>query len=208
MKDALTPTTLVLFALFVLPGLISMAVYRLRMPARLPDWGSAIVQGLFYGALNYVLLLPLILLIHQDGYAQLHTWRYWGAVLVMVFVAPAVWPLVLVWAYRAPWAARWIKVPYPSVWDYTFRRREAQFVLLRLTNGRFIGGLWGPDSYAGGHPHEGDIFHSRAYRVSETGEFQGPVPGSAGVHVRGDAYTSVEFFHAPVPRDPPQNFDA
>ena len=208
MKDALTPTTLVLFALFVLPGLISMAVYRLRMPARLPDRGSAIVQGLFYGALNYVLLLPLILLIHRDGYAQMHPWRYWGVVLVAVFVAPAVWPLLLVWAYHAPALARWVQVPYPSVWDYVFRGREAQFVLLRLTSGRLVGGLWGPDSYAGGHPHEGDIYISRAYRVSESGDFEGPVPRSAGVHVRREAYTSVEFFHLPVSQDPPQNFDA
>jgi hypothetical protein len=208
MKDALTPTTLVLFALFVLPGLISMAVYRLRMPARLADPGSAIVQGLFYGALNYVLLLPLILFIHRDGYAELHPWRYWAGVLAMVFVAPAVWPVLLVWAYHTPWLARWINVPYPSVWDYVFRGREAQFVLLRLANGELIGGLWGPDSYAGQHPHEGDIFISSVYRVSESGDFEEPVPRSAGVHVRGGAYTSVEFFHLPVPHDPPHNFDA
>jgi hypothetical protein len=207
MKDTLTPSNLALFALFVLPGLISMAVYRLRMPARLPDWGSALVQGLFYSSLNYVLLLPAIILIHRNGYPELHPWRYWGGVLLMVFAAPAIWPILLVWAYRLPRIAKLIQVPYPTTWDYVFRSREAEFVLLRLTDGRFIGGYWGPGSYAGAHPNEGDIFISAVYQVDETGKFGTPVPHSAGLHIRKDSYTSIEFFKVPALQEPPLNFD-
>ncbi|HEX8455162.1 MAG TPA: DUF6338 family protein [Longimicrobium sp.] len=117
MKDTLTPSNLALFALFVLPGLISMAVYRLRMPARLNDWGSALVQGLFYSSLNYVLLLPAIILIHRNGYSEIHPARYWGAVLLIVFLAPAIWPILLTWVYRQHWINKLIRVPYPTTWD-------------------------------------------------------------------------------------------
>ncbi|HEX8670852.1 MAG TPA: DUF6338 family protein, partial [Longimicrobium sp.] len=155
MKDAITPASLVLFALFVLPGLISMAVYRLRMPARLNDWGSALIQGLFYSSLNYVLLLPFIILVHRDGYPAIHPLRYWGSVLAMVFVAPAIWPNLLVWVYKRPQIADRIQVPYPTTWDYIFRDRQAEFVLLRLADGRFVGGYWGAGSHAGAHPNDG-----------------------------------------------------
>lgn len=207
MKEMLTPTTLVLFALFVLPGLISMAVYRLRMPARLPDWGNALVQALFYSSLNYVLLLPLIIALHRNGFPEAHPWQYWGGVLTMVFVAPVVWPTLLVGLYRNPWVVRRIQVPYPTTWDYVFSGREAQFVLLRLTDGRFIGGYWGPGSYAGAHPNEGDLYISAVYNVDSEGRFGHPVPDSAGMHIRKDAYTSIEFFKVPALQNPPLNFD-
>lgn len=207
MKDTLTPSNLALFALFVLPGLISMAVYRLRMPARLNDWGSALVQGLFYSSLNYVLLLPAIILIHRNGYPEIHPARYWGAVLLIVFLAPAIWPILLTRVYRQYWINKLIRVPYPTTWDYVFEAREAEFVLLRLTDGRFVGGYWGPGSYAGAHPNEGDIFISAAYHVDENGKLGQPVADSAGLHVWKDSYTSIEFFKAPALRDPPLNFD-
>jgi len=52
--------TLGLLLLFVFPGLVSTQVYRLIMPARPTAWGDALIQSLFYTAINFTLLFPLI----------------------------------------------------------------------------------------------------------------------------------------------------
>lgn len=197
MKEALSFQTLVLFALFVLPGLTSIVIWRLVMPARVLDWAQGLIQGLFYSTVNYVLLLPLVVYVHQGRFSAMHPFRYWAAVLFIVLVAPMVWPLLLSAAFRSPGLSRKLRLPFPTVWDYVFDRREPAFVLLRLTDGRFIWGYWGPGSYAGVHPNDGDLYLSAVYNVDENGDFGEPVPNTAGLHIRRDQYSYVEFFHRP-----------
>ncbi len=52
MKDVLTLQGVGFFILFVVPGLISMTVYRLLIPAPAAQWADAIVQSLFYSSLK------------------------------------------------------------------------------------------------------------------------------------------------------------
>lgn len=200
MKD-LTPQSLVLFALFVLPGLTSMTVYRLIMPARSIDWAQSVLQGLFYSTANYVLLLPLVVYIHRDGYAGLHPLRYWAVVLLMVVVAPMCWPLLLVKAFSSPRLAGRLQLPFPTVWDYVFHGPPPTYVVIRLNDGRFIGGYWGRGSKAGTHPNDGDLFLSTAHEVDDTGRLGGEIPNSAGLHIRKDEYVYVQLFKKPVTVD-------
>src|SRR3982751_3205973 len=60
MTPELNATWIGVFVLAVFPGLISTTVYRLIMPARAVEWGTAVVQGLFYSTVNFVLGLPLL----------------------------------------------------------------------------------------------------------------------------------------------------
>ncbi|HEX8904478.1 MAG TPA: DUF6338 family protein [Longimicrobiaceae bacterium] len=203
MKD-LTPQALVLFALFVLPGLTSMTVYRLLMPARTIDWAQAVLQGLFYSTANYVLLLPLVVYIHRDGFAAAHPLRYWAVVLLMVVVAPMGWPILLVKAFNSPRLTRRLRLPFPTVWDYVFHGARPAFVVIRLNDGRFIGGYWGPESIAGTHPNDGDLFVSKAYDVDDTGKLGSEIPSSAGLHIRKDQYSYVQFFRSEDDADPQQ----
>lgn len=197
MKD-LTPQSLVLFAIFVLPGLTAMSVYRLMMPARAMDWAQSVLQGLFYSTANYVLLLPLVVFVQRDGYAQAHPLQYWGGVLFLVLVAPMCWPLLLARIFRSTRLMSNVRLPFPTIWDYVFVRRKRHFVLIRLNDGTFVGGYWGEGSQAGTHPNDGEIFISQAYTVDDKGNFLAPVPNSAGLHIRRDQYMYVEFFTADV----------
>ncbi|HEX8242339.1 MAG TPA: DUF6338 family protein [Longimicrobium sp.] len=197
MKD-LTPQSLVLFALFVLPGLTSMTVYRLIMPARSIDWAQSVLQGLFYSTANYVLLLPLVVYIHRDGYAGLHPLRYWAMVLLMVVVAPMCWPVLLVKAFESPRLSRRLPLPFPTVWDYVFHGPPPTFVVVRLKDGRFIGGYWGPGSKAGRHPNDGELYVSAAHEVDDAGQIGAEIPNTAGLHIRRDEYVYVRFFRSPV----------
>lgn len=186
-----------LFLVFVVPGLISMSVYRLLMPARSLQWDQAVLQGLFYSSVNLLLTLPITAHITQPGYLASHPRRSWALLLGSLFVAPMLWPLLLRGLFRWSWFARKIQIPYPTAWDYVFDARESAFVLVHLRNGSLIGGYWGPGSYAGSFPNDGDVYLEAVYQVDEHGRFGDPVDDTRGVLLRKDEYSYLELFAIP-----------
>jgi hypothetical protein len=142
----LNATSIGLFMLAVFPGLVSTAVYRLIMPARAAEWGNAVLQGLFYSTVNFVLGLPvLFLLVFGHDPLQTPVRTVLAAVLVFL-VGPVVWPIILVAIFKSEKVAHKIQIPYPTAWDYLFDRREPAFVLVHLNNGELLGGYWGTES--------------------------------------------------------------
>lgn len=201
MNVELNATSIGFFALVVFPGLMSTAVYRLVMPARGIEWGNAVVQGVFYSTVNFVLGLPLLYLL-VFGYDPLgHPVRYTAAAVLLLLVLPVVWPLLLVRIFKSKKLARKIQIPYPTAWDYLFDRREPLFLLVHLNSGALIGGYYGGNSYAGSFPNDGDIYIEAVYGVDEGGKFSGPIPDTRGVLLRKEQYSFIEFFSVPEAED-------
>lgn len=197
MNATLNAVTIGLFMLVVFPGLISTTVYRLIMPAKGLEWGNALLQGLFYSTVNFVLTAPIIfpLIVGRDPLHHLVRYTF-ASVLALLFM-PTVWPLLLVKIFKSKWVARRIQVPYPTAWDFYFDRREPSFVLVHLTNGSLLGGYCGARSYAGSFPRDGDIYLEAVYEVDESGHFGEPIKDSRGVLLTKDQYTYVELFAIP-----------
>lgn len=191
MDAKLDATNVVLFMLVVFPGMISINVYRVLMPSRPLDWTTAVIQGLFYSAVNFVLGLPVayLLLFGRDPIA--HPVRYFVAALLMLIVLPMLWPFVVVAAVRSRRFRQ--RVKYPTAWDFFFDRRSPTLVLVHMNNGALLAGLWGPSSYAGSFPNDGDIYLEKVY-TTDTGEISKPLPNTCGVLLRKSDYTYVEFF--------------
>lgn len=61
---------LLLFFVFVLPGLISMKVYRLILPSADVDWKTALIEGLFFSSVTLLLLLPVIYLLFSTNWSD------------------------------------------------------------------------------------------------------------------------------------------
>lgn len=198
---AFDATTIGLFVLVVFPGLISTTIYRLVMPARALDWGNALIQGLFYSAVNFVLGLPLLFWL-VFGYDPLaHPVRYSIAAILLLFVTPIAWPLVLISIFKSKRLASRVQIPYPTAWDFFFDQREPGFLLVHLTNGKLLGGYWGTDSYAGSFPNDGDIYLEAVYSVNEGGEFGEPIANTRGVLLRKEQYSYVELFAVPEDKE-------
>lgn len=193
----LNAVTLGLFVLVVFPGLVSTTVYRLLMPARALEWGNAIVQGLFYSAINAVLAIPVLYVLVVGFDPVDHPFRYSIAAAMLLIVGPVAWPLVLVWVFRSKRLAQRIQIPYPTAWDYFFDKRRPGFVLFHLNNGALLGGYWGPNSYAGSYPNDGDIYVEAVYTVDDRGRFGAPVADSNGVLLRKEQYSYLELFKVP-----------
>ncbi|MEX2430401.1 MAG: DUF6338 family protein [Dehalococcoidia bacterium] len=202
MNTDLNAFTIGLFILAVFPGLVSTAIYRLLMPARAVEWGNAVLQGLFYSTVNAALGLPVLLFLIV-GYDPLtNPLRYSVAAIWLLLVAPILWTLLLIGVFRIPTVAQRIQIPYPTAWDAYFNRRQRGFILVHLSNGELLGGYWGPNSYAGAFPNDGDLYLEAVYQIDDAGKFADPIAYTRGVLLRKDAYSYLEFFAVPEPENP------
>jgi hypothetical protein len=197
MTAALNGTTVMLFMAAIFPGLISTTVYRLLMPARAVEWASALLQGLFYSAINLVLGLPVLFLLVIGRDPLVHPVRYCVAAFTVLLLFPVAWPVLLVRLFKSRFVARRVQVPYPTAWDFFFDQREPVFVLAHLAGGSSLAGYWGPESWAGMHPDDGDIYLEAVYKVSEDGILGDRVPNTRGVLLRRDQYAYLELFTRP-----------
>ena len=183
-----------LFLVLVVPGLISMHIYRLLFAAKEIDWKNGLVQALFYSSLNLVICLPVLFPIHRDNFLTDHPYWYTTILMIILLVPPVIWPFLYRRLLRWQWLASKIQLPYPTAWDYFFDRRVSVFVLVQLKNGSKLGGYYGSESYATSFPTEGDIYLETVYRVDEDGKFKESIDGSSGAIIRKDQYELIEFF--------------
>src|SRR4051812_38593421 len=93
--------TVGLFILVIFPGLISIRIYRLIMPARTVDWGHELLQALFYSTINLVLGLPILFAL-VFGYDPVeHPVRYCVAAFLLLLATPLVWPVLVVTVFKS-----------------------------------------------------------------------------------------------------------
>jgi hypothetical protein len=182
---------------FVWPGVLIQHVYRLIMPARAFEWKEVLSQGLFFSVVNYVLLFPIVLFVIDGENLELHAASYWGSIVLLLLVGPACIAIGYKSLHRWKWIGRWIQAPYHTAWDFFFDQRKPYFVLVHLRTGYLVGGYYGPGSYAAAYPNEGDLYLSNAVRVDHTGTFLAFVEGSAGLLIRKDEYSYLEFLRVP-----------
>ena len=197
MKIAPDLESYTLFLVLVVPGLITMHVYRLLFAAREIDWKGGLVQALFYSSLNLAVSLPILVPIHRHNFLEEHPYWYVAWLMVVLLVLPVAWPFLYQVLLRWQWLASKIQLPYPTAWDYFFGRREPVFVLVQLRNGTRLGGYYGLRSYATSFPTDGDIYLETVYHVDEDGKFKESIEGSSGVLIRKDQYELIEFFTPP-----------
>lgn len=193
--------TWILFLVLIVPGLISMHVYRILFAARKIEWKAGLFQGLFYSSLNLVACFPILIPIHQAGFWESHPYLYTAGLMTVLLVLPVAWPFMYRWLIKWKWLASKIQLPYDTAWDFFFERRIPVFVLFQLKNGSKIGGYYGPRSYATSFPTEGDIYVETVYRVDEEGIFKEPINDTDGAIIRKDQYDLIEFFKIPQQED-------
>lgn len=201
MNANLDVTTVVLFMLVVFPGLISINVYRVLMPARPMDWGTALLQGMFYGGVNFVLSSPLLYLLLFGTDPLKHPVRYFLAAVLVLIVTPVLWPVAAVAAMRSRRFLRRVQVAYPTPWDFFFDAHEPVFVVVHLNNGSLLAGYCGAASFAGSSPNEGDLYLEAVYRTTPTGQIGEPMPNSRGVLLQKSQYAYIELIAVPPERE-------
>lgn len=197
MFEHLSFETYYLYLALLLPGFISIQVYRLLMPVRSASWNESVLQALFYSTLNFGLLFPLFYLGLRTERVATSPYAAALGIAIGLVVAPATWPLVVRRILRSQRIMRSLQLPYPTAWDFYFDKRKPCFILVHLRTGTKIGGYFGSSSYAGDYPNDGDLYLECVYSVDGSGTFGRPIPSSCGLLVRRDEYTHIELFGVP-----------
>ncbi|MCB4792749.1 MAG: DUF6338 family protein [Elusimicrobia bacterium] len=197
MEIAPNINNMMLFVLLVFPGLISMHIYRLFMPAKDIDWKNSVVEALFYSSINFGLCLPILIPINRGTFINLYPVWYSILFISTIIIFPILWPFLWVQIMKNKIFAKYLQLPYPTAWDYFFQKRIPVFVLIHRKNGKKIGGYFGTDSYATSYPKEGDIYIEKVVKVDETGKFKGIITSSKGLLVKNNDYELIEFFEDP-----------
>ncbi|MGW3836829.1 DUF6338 family protein [Streptomyces microflavus] len=118
--------------------------------------------------------------------------RWAGATcLVLVFLVPAAsaW---LVCALRKR-RRRGKYVGTPSAWDEVFQDLPASFVRVRMKDGTWVGGWYGPRSFATAYPRPPEIYLELTWEMSENGAFVKQVERTDGVLISGADFDLLEI---------------
>jgi hypothetical protein len=183
---------LALFALFALPGFISLQVWSLLVPTNDRPLKDAIPEALGFGILNAVVGAPLLLIA-----APSNPWILYALLVLSLVVLPALWPFAFKQILYRLSAADVILKQTRTGWDAAFLLREPLFVIVHLKDGRRVGGFYGYQSFAGLHPCSGQLYLETLWALDEQGRFVAPVPDSRGIVLRPDDYHFVELLRVP-----------
>jgi Family of unknown function (DUF6338) len=188
--DELNFESLLFFIFLILPGFISMRVYSLIRPGDQPTLKDGVFEAIAYGTLNIGLMSWAIYLFQSTESIIAK-----AALAAMILaVAPVVWPFALDRVLELAAGKGLLNYRYKTAWDDFFSRRRPCWLIVHLSVGRRIGGVFSDESYATLYPTPGHLFIEELWQVDQdTGEFTGDAPISQGIILKPEDYRFVEI---------------
>lgn len=206
-------TELLLTLTCVVPGFVYQSV-RIAIRGRLPTdvelstrLVRAIVTSAFF-ALFYLLVFGEALVnTAQDEQALFHSVRvaagcaFVGGIGLPALVA-ALSGLLKVpdWGWLNKLRGKLSEIPrydsIPTAWDKIFQDQEPVFVRVLNSEGRWVAGYYGTNSYASSYPEAHEIYLERAHSVAEDGAIGDEIPGTKGCIVNCADLQLLELLRA------------
>ena len=190
--------TMMLIILFFVPGFISIKVYDLLVPNEKRDFSKSFLEAISYSCINFALLFPVSILIHQDGFYNNYQFWYFFLIFLVICIFPIIWPVLLKRLLYSKFLQGKIVHPLPKAWDYIFDQEKSFWVLIHLKNGNLIGGVYKKGSFASSFPNEQDLYLVEVWKVSKKGEFLSKVEQTGGLLIKDEEIEYMEFFKANI----------
>ncbi|NLS74665.1 hypothetical protein E3H11_38495 [Bradyrhizobium brasilense] len=170
MPDLKSIESVYLVLAFVVPGMIITFVRAQFFTGRMRSLSESIVTYLAVTVLYYGLAAPVVeyvLSIQEPGRQKIFAW------VGLIILLPALLGLVLGILGQNDIFRRLLQLcrinpvhATPAAWDYAFARlRGDHFVLVTLSDGSTVGGVYGGRSFASSDPAERDLFLQEIYDV-------------------------------------------
>ncbi|WP_319805614.1 DUF6338 family protein [Pantoea agglomerans] len=118
--DVLEKGKLLLFVLFIMPGFISMRVYRLFHPAADNDTSKILIDVVSYSCINYSFLLIPIYLIETNKIIDSHPFWYYIFYFLVLIIVPVFLPILLLMIRQSNRIRQILPHPMGRAWDYFF----------------------------------------------------------------------------------------
>lgn len=217
-----TGTALLLIAVFVLPGFVTLLFRERTYWVRGDDTPfERLLNALYYSSLVYLILALLALVLGQgtEDISELYSGdRSFGLYIALGAAGFLVLPFVVAEVSRTwqrsktlrPWTLRKAGVDrghsVPAGWEHMFLHspgaREGRLMLrITLEDGRVVGGFFGDDSLAGYTAHTRDLFIEERWALDDEKWFKEPVEQSRGLWMAEDQIRSIEAYVAPLAPD-------
>lgn len=173
MPDLKDLNNIYLIAAFIIPGLIITYMRSRFITGRMEKFSDAALGYLTLTLVYYGFALPLVGWILSFEQGLLKTLLWW----VLLIAGPMVFGLLLGVATQREWL-RWIATKLrlrmvhntPTSWDWQFANvYTARFIMVTLTDGSCVAGIFGTGSFASTDPAERDIYIEEVMDVGEDG---------------------------------------
>jgi hypothetical protein len=194
---------------FVLPGFVTLLISERTHAVR--DTSSAfdrLLLALYYSVLTYALLALIAWIAGYDRNDIVHAYKgelSVGKILLYAVLAILALPALLATSSRL-WlkadARRWFieksKINpshrTPSAWDHFFEQGKEAFVRATLSDGRVVGGYYGPGSFATYGEQARDLFISNQWELDDDAWFKKPAEASLGMWLAKESVVSFEVY--------------
>lgn len=211
-----TGTAILILGVFVLPGFVTLLFRERTYVVR--DEASAferLLTALYYSALIYVIALFIGWLIVGLDDGELVAFykgdKPLGVYLLIGFIVGLFLPAVISEAGRVwmgsrrwrPWFLKRLGISpghsTRSAWNELFGHEGTAMIRVTLTDGRVLGGYYGPGSLASYSEHNQDLLISQRWILDKDNWFEAPAQGSLGVWIPASQIASVELTEQSVP---------
>lgn len=151
-------------------------------------------------AVNYAICSPAIYYLTHTVVLDRRPLTMAAMWACVIFLCPVILGLLNVVSIQRGWVRRiatWCGWPplihaVPTAWDWRFSRASQGFILVTLTDGSTVGGLFGPNSMASSESDQRDLYLEKLYRVPAEGDWQA-VDNDEGVYIPGSQIKFLEF---------------
>lgn len=182
------------FLIFFMPGFISLKVFDSFVPNERRDFTKSVIEVIAYSTFNLILLFPIVIIITRDNFYLNYPFWFYIFLILVFLVMPTLWPLIYWKIINSKIISSRIVNPILKPWDLKFGDGEPAWVIVHLTDGRLIGGLYQENSFVSSYPAEEQIYLEQVWKLDEKGKFIEAVARSKGIIILKSEIVAVEFY--------------
>jgi Family of unknown function (DUF6338) len=204
-----TGTALLILVAFVLPGFVTLLISERTHAVKDTSGASErLLLAVYYSVLTYSLLAILAWIFGWDRDGITHLYKHeqdvgkiLGIALLAILVIPAAIATISRLWLRSKTRARFIKKAginpghqTPTAWDHFFEQGREAFIRTTLTDGRVVGGYYGPGSFATFGEQTRDLFVATQWVLDEDAWFLNEADATLGFWVPKESVVSLELY--------------
>ena len=193
-------SNLFLIVSFIVPGFIIYYIRSKFTTGRMERANRILIELIALGAVNFAVWSWLIVIWVAFEDANTNTWLSVLIWFVVVFLSPIALGILASYDTQHGWSERAFRKmglhpvhPVPAAWDYVFPRiSTANWVLITFHDGSFVGGFFGPKSFASSDPSERDLYIEQIFHIRGDGQWQ-MGPEGKGILIKDQDIAYIEL---------------
>ena len=193
--DFLEVDKLIIFILFIVPGFIAIKTYNLLYPSNI-KFSEQVVDAVSYSSINYALWIVPSFYVYKSYINKGGFFALGALAVVVLFISPVGLAFFWKWIREVKYFQKFAIHPIGKPWDYYFSKKKTCWIVVKMNNGKQLGGSYGANSFASSYPNEEQIYIDEEWIINDDGGFERAVEQSAGIIIFLKDAESIMFYHS------------